>query len=432
MPRARCRKCLLELSSVILTARMCKPYVARFAIVVIGYVLAVGSIGVLVQQTRVALVISLILIGLIAILFQPIRERLQQVVNRLVYGERDNPYAVLSQLGKQMEATLAPESTFPIIVETIARSLKLPYAAIVLKQENDMVVAAAYGSPVEPQQRFPLVYQAEELGELVLSPRSSGESLTPADQRLLHNLAPQIGMAVHAARVTVDLRRSRERLVTAREEERRRLRRDSHDGLGPQLASLTLKLETARNRLAYDSVAETLLSELAVRTQTTVADIRRLVYALRPPTLDELGLVSALRELTLQYSDRVSMCFKAPVHLPELSAAVEVAIYRIAQEALTNVVRHANARHCDMRLDLDEATRLLTLTIEDDGCGFPSVKSVGVGLISMRERAEELGGTWAIEEVPTEGTRVLAQLPSRRAEDEMAITPFLVPTPEEP
>jgi signal transduction histidine kinase len=402
------------------------------AIVVSGYVLVVGSIGVLVQQTRVALILSLILIGLIAILFQPIRDRLQRAVNRLVYGERDNPYAVLSRLGKHMEATLAPESVLPTIVETIARSLKLPYVAIGLKQDDKMTITTAYGSPMEPQQRFPLVYQAEQLGELILSPRSPGESLTPADQRLMHDLAPQIGVAVHAARVTVDLQRSRERLVTAREEERRRLRRDLHDGLGPQLASLTLKLETARNRLANDPLADALLSDLAQRTQATVADIRRLVYALRPPTLDELGLVSALRELTLQYNEQIAMRFEAPDCLPELPAAVEVAVYRIAQEAVTNVVRHAQAHHCDIRLALDETTGLLALSIQDDGCGLTPLRGVGVGLVSMRERAEELGGTCAIEPVPTGGTRVLAQLPYTRTEvaDTLVVTPTFLPKEE--
>src|SRR5579872_3247688 len=134
-----------------------------------------------------------------------------------------------------------------------------------------------------------LVHQGTYLGDLLLSPRQRGEDLTPADLRLVRDLAPQIAMALHSTllltelqQLTVDLQRSRERLVTTREEERRRLRRDLHDGLGPQLASLTLKLETVHNRLAYDPLADTLLSDLTTRTQAAVADIRRLVYALRP------------------------------------------------------------------------------------------------------------------------------------------------------
>jgi signal transduction histidine kinase len=380
------------------------------ASVIMSYVVVVGSIGVLVQQTGVALIVSLLAIGLVAILFQPLRNYLQQAVNRLIYGERDNPHAVLSQLGKHMEATLTPESVLPTIVETIARSLKLPYAAIALKQENDLTVAAAYGSPMEPQQHFPLVYQAEQLGELVLSPRSSSESLTPADQRLLHELAPQIGVAVNAVRLTVDLQRSRERLVTAREEERRRLRRDLHDGLGPQLASQTLTLTAARKLLRADpDAADALLADATAHVQEAITDIRRLVYDLRPPALDDLGLIAALREQIAQYhASGVSFRLDAPEHLPDLAAAVEVACYRITQEALTNVVRHAQARDCTIRIALDE---VLTLEIADDGIGLTPSYRPGVGFSSMRERAEELGGSCIINSRPTGGTRVYAQLP---------------------
>jgi signal transduction histidine kinase len=401
------------------------------------YVLVVVGLGALLQAQG-NLGLSLLATGLIAVLFHPLRSRLQRAVNRLMYGERDDPYRVISRMGQRLEATLAPDSVLPTIVETVAQALKLPYAAISLKHDDEFTIAASYGSPVDPLQRLPLVYQTEQVGELVLASRTPSESFTSADHRLLNDLARQAGIAAHTVRLTadlkgltVDLQHSRERLVAAREEERRRLRRDLHDGLGPQLASLTLKLETARNRLAYDPLADTLLSDLAQRTQATVADIRRLVYALRPPTLDELGLVSALRELTLQYSDQVSMRLDSPECLPELPAAVEVAVYRITQEALTNVIRHAQALHCDIRLTLDETTGLLTLSIQDDGHGLTPSKGVGVGLTSMRERAEELGGTWTIERVSTGGTRVVAHLPSLLPSPSSARESLPASTPQE-
>jgi signal transduction histidine kinase len=380
-------------------------------IVIAGYILVVGSIGVLVQQTRVALILSLVLIGLIAILFQPLHNRLQRAVSRLVYGERDNPYAVLSQLGKHMEATPVPKSVLPTIVETIARSLKLPYAAIALKHEDELTVEAAYGTPMEQEQRrFPLVYHGEQLGELILSSRSPGEPLTPADQRLLQNIAPQIGVAVHAVRLTVDLQRSRERLVTAREEERRRLRRDLHDGLGPQLASQALILTAARKLLLEDlHAADALLADATVHVQEAITDIRRLVYDLRPPALDDLGLVPALHEQIAQYqASGILFRLDAPEHLPALAAAVEVACYRITQEALTNVVRHAHARTCSIRIALDTD---LTMEIADDGMGLAPTYKPGVGFSSMRERAEELGGSCRIESKPTGGTCVSAHIP---------------------
>jgi signal transduction histidine kinase len=179
---------------------------------------------------------------------------------------------------------------------------------------------------------------------------------------------------------------------------------------------LTLKLETARNHLAHEPQADALFTDLTARTQAAVADIRRLVYALRPPVLDELGLLNALREQAIQYGDQVDIHPDLPENLPPLSAAVEVALYRITQEALTNVVRHAYATHCYIHLTLQEQSNLLRLDIQDDGCGLPAERKVGVGLVSMRERAEELGGTFLIEPVPTGGTHVLVLLPSRSSE----------------
>jgi signal transduction histidine kinase len=211
-------------------------------------------------------------------------------------------------------------------------------------------------------------------------------------------------------RLTADLQRSRERLVTAREEERRRLRRDLHDGLGPQLASLTLTLAAARELLRHDvDAADVLLQELAIHTQAAIADIRRVVYDLRPPALDDLGLVLALREQAAQYSQAgLQITIAAPERLPQLPAAVEVAAYRIVQEALTNVVRHAQAQTCTVRLALGDA---LDLEVKDDGVGLPQGGRAGVGLTSIRERTAELGGTCRIESTPGAGTCIQARLP---------------------
>jgi len=151
-----------------------------------------------------------------------------------------------------------------------------------------------------------------------------------------------------------------------------------------------------------------------MRTQSAVAEIRHLVYALRPPALDELGLISALREQALQYQgqhDQLSISKEAPHSLPSLPAAVEVAIFRIAQEALTNVIRHAQATYCIIRLELDETNGMLKLEVQDNGRGFSPKRDVGVGLHSMRERAEELGGIWTIESLPAGGTRIVTHLP---------------------
>jgi signal transduction histidine kinase len=395
-------------------------------IVIAGvYALVVGGLGALVQ-TSGNLLLSILASGLIAILFHPLRQRLQQGVNRLMYGERDDPYAVLARLGQQLEVTLAPEAVLPTITETLAHSLKLPYVAINLKQGDEYVEAAVYGSPRDDLLRLPLVYQAEPVGELILSPRAPDEDFTPADQRLLNDLTHQVGAAAHAVRLTTDLQRltrdlqrSRERLVLAREEERRRLRRDLHDGLAPTLAALALAASTAGDLIPSDpEAAASLVAELETEIRAAVADIRRMVYDLRPPTLDELGLAAAIRERAAQINHQnqrgsatmngLHIIVEAPDDLPTLPAAVEVAAYRIALEAITNVVRHSKANTCTIRFELADE---LLVKITDDGIGLPAQHRSGVGLLSMRERAAELGGSCTIQRMEGSGTRVSARLP---------------------
>jgi signal transduction histidine kinase len=404
-------------------------YGALTACIVGIYVLVVGSLGTL-FQARGNLLISLVATGLVAVLFQPLRARLQRSVNRLMYGERDDPYAVVARLGQRLEATLTPEAVLPAIVETVKEVLKLPYAAITVRQKDTFPVAASAGIAPEPHAlvRLPLVSHTALVGELLLALRAPGETFSEADQRLLHDLANQIGVAVEAVcltadlqRLTVDLQHSRERLVLAREEERRRIRRDLHDGLGPTLAALAFTAGTVGDLIPTNPQAATaLVTELQHAIRATVADIRRLVYDLRPPTLDEVGLVAAIRERAVQSSTpaQVQECpnaqhglqvlVEAPERLPPLPAAVEVAAYRIVQEALTNVIRHAQAQMCIVHLALAE---VLQVEIIDDGIGVPPDHHAGVGLRSMRERAAELGGTCVIEALAGGGTRVCARLP---------------------
>ncbi len=270
-------------------------YGALTTCIVGAYIVLVGSLSTFLRIEN-NLVISLVTTGGVAVLFQPLRDRLQQGVNRLMYGDRDQPYAVLSRLGQRIEGTLAPDAVLPTLVETVREALKLPYAAIAIEEEGERVPKAASGAPVPDPLVLPLVYQGETVGHLLLGPRAPGEGWNRADRRLLADLARQAGTAVHAVRLHLELQHARSRLVTAREEERRRLRRDLHDGLGPVLASLALQADTAHDLVRSDpDQAETLLVDLTTQAQGAVVDIRRLVYALRPPALDELGLAGALR-----------------------------------------------------------------------------------------------------------------------------------------
>ncbi|HEU5098271.1 MAG TPA: histidine kinase, partial [Roseiflexaceae bacterium] len=431
-------------------------YSALTACVAGIYVLVVGYLGA-VFRSNGNLLISLVATGVVAVLFQPLRDRLQRGVNRLLYGLRDEPYVVLAGLGQRLKTTLDPDAVLSTIVTTVREALKLSYAAIALATTDDRpptiddrqaamgdasivhgpssaedgfrVVAASGAPPAQAALRLPLMHQGESVGTLLIAPRGRDDTLTPADLRLLDDLTQQVGIAVHTVRLTDDLRaltrdlqRSREQLVVAREEERRRLRRDLHDDLAPSLAGLAFTASTARDLVATDpSAATTLLDDLHAGIRAVVGEIRRLVYDLRPPALDEFGLVAALRERAAQYSDQaradaqtsLHVDVEAPERLPPLPAAVEVAAYRIVQEALMNVVRHAQAHTCHIHIALTDG---LQVEILDDGVGVPEQYQPGVGLRSMRERAAELGGSCVIERREPAGTRVIAWLPLRKEE----------------
>ncbi|MFN2556452.1 MAG: sensor histidine kinase [Nitriliruptorales bacterium] len=210
--------------------------------------------------------------------------------------------------------------------------------------------------------------------------------------------------------MTSELQHSRERLILAGEEERRRLRRDLHDGLGPALAGIALQIETAQGLLRDPQAADALLAKLKSETQGVIAALRRTVHDLRPPALDELGLVGALREDAARFASPgggLLVFVEAPRDLPPLPAAVEVAAYRIALEGMTNAARHAGAQHCWLRITLNDG---LEIEISDDGLGLPADFRPGVGMTSMRDRAHELGGTFAIDRLDP-GSRVRVYLP---------------------
>jgi signal transduction histidine kinase len=302
----------------------------------------------------------------------------------------------------------------------VAGSLRLPYVAVELRVGEEWVPAAACGRPLAEMDAvtcFPLTFQREMAGRLIIGQRAPGEKLSHDDERLLGNLARQVAPAAHAVALRQALEDSRARLVTAREEERRRLRRDLHDGLGPAIAGLTLGLDAARTLADGQRELDDLLIRLKAETRQVLADIRRIAYGLRPPALDLLGLDGALREeITLleRQAPGLSVTLSLPgPELPALPAAVEVAAYRIIIEAVTNVARHADARCC--RVSISAADQDLLLEADDDGTGMPEGWRAGVGITAMRERAAELGGHLAIESLAPQGTCITARLPLGRS-----------------
>jgi signal transduction histidine kinase len=395
-------------------------YTALTASVVGIYVLAVGALGLLFHR-QVDGFVALTATGLVAVLFNPLRERLQREVNRILYGQRDEPFAVLTQLGQSIENTLTAERMLPVLVETISQTLKLPYVAIAIEKGGAVKITNSYGKPITNPEVFPMIYQGSVIGQLQVARRSPREEFSEAEIDLLANIAHQAGSAVYAIHLTRELQRSRQQLVSALEDERRRIRRDLHDGLGPRLAAHMLKIGSARAAIGNQhSPAGSMLDQLEDDLEETLRQIRELVYNLRPPALDQLGLAGAIQDYAEQINrghksqasarDEASLSISVttPERLPALPAAVEVAAYRIVQEALANIIHHAKARRCKVELACGDALRL---SISDDGIGLPTVYRSGVGLSSMQERAVELGGSFQVKNLPGGGAQVQAVLP---------------------
>ena len=264
-----------------------------------------------------------------------------------------------------------------------------------------------------------MTWRGRNLGQLVVSPRSRSEGLTAAERRLLHDLARQAGLATHAVLLTVEVQRARERLVRAREEERRRLRGDLHDGLGASLAGLRMQVSTAPYLLesgdldAVHQLFKRLEDELARHT----VEVRRLIENLTPAALEQLGLPGAVRRAVSAFGHGAHPLLVevttagVPEHPGQLPAAVEIAAYHISIEAVANAARHAHASVCRVHLALSE--RELTVEVVDDGRGLPSGEAVirGVGLNSMQERATELGGVLLLDASPHSGVCIIARLP---------------------
>jgi signal transduction histidine kinase len=564
------------------------------SICVVGvYVLVVGAMGALIG-TSGNLLISLIATGLVAVLIQPFRAWVQRGVNRLLYGQRDEPYTVITQLSQRLEGTLAPDAVLSTIVETVAQALKLPYVAILLKQEDTFRLMASAGELVGDPLVLPLVYQAETIGQMCLAPRAPGEPFTPADRRLLDELARQAGLAAHAVQLTADLLRSYEQLeqrvqertrelsslleishtvastlqlkpllglildqlrlvidytgssiltvegdslvfldhrgpvpqeqvvrlhfpleqlgpiwetiasgesiliqdvhaetpmpqalraamgdllattfryvcswmavplilrdqvigmlvLASKEEhafrphhatlalaianqaaiaienarlyeqaqelaaleERQKLARELHDSVSQALYGIALGLHTARIQLDRDPLElPESLDYLLSLAEAALAEMRALIFELRPEALEREGLVAALSRQGAALQARHDMIVQANLcEEPALPLTVKQELYRIAQEALQNTVKHANASKVD--LVLRRTDNVVILEVRDDGVGFDPLGSFPghLGLRSMQERVSNLGGRLQIESAPEQGTHMLAQVP---------------------
>jgi signal transduction histidine kinase len=355
---------------------------------------------------------SLVATAVIAVGFAPARDRLQRWVDRRLYGDRHDPVRAVARLGERLRIPPGAGHGQDVLVgvlQGVCETLRLPSASL---RANDGTEVTSFGRPSADSEQVPLEHEGQHIGTLMVGLRAGEQALGVADRQVLGILAAPVAVAVHAVLLSQELQRSRERLVAAREEERQRLRRDLHDGLGPILTAVTLKADAARSALdTAPNQADGLLAELRGDAKQAIGDLRRVVEDLRPASLDELGLLGALSQQVDRFARQgLAVSLHAPPTLPVLPAAVEVAAYRIATEALTNVVRHAHAQRVSITVAIDGE---LCLEVNDDGTANTADGDnwrPGVGLVSMAERVAELGGT--LQAGPTKtGGRVQASLP---------------------
>jgi signal transduction histidine kinase len=390
-------------------------------IAVAGMFAAIAAAGTAVASERAGFILAA---AVAAVTFAPARSYSQRLVDHFFFGQRNDPYRALSDLGRRLAAVDAPGQVLPAVVTAVAESLRLPYVAI--ERPADSSVLAAFGEAAAAAEdaraeRWPLSYQSVTVGVLVAAPRRGEQAFDPRDRAVLGDIARQAGAAVHAQALTADLLASRQRLVSAREEERRRLRRDLHDGLGPLLTGVGLNIDAARARaergLERDGEQNEDLGLLLGRakdaTAQAIADLRGIVYGLRPSSVDDLGLTGAIATHVRRLGEGTGVRTTLDAgQLTDLPAAVEVAAFRIAVEAVNNAVRHSGAQNCEVRLEIDTPGQLL-VEVRDDGKGTGPWQA-GVGLLAMRERAAELGGTLTAGPGPDGGmVRACFPLPVR-------------------
>ena len=374
-----------------------------------AYVGLVALLDALVRS-RVSLDSAVVASVIVAVGFNPARIRLQRLIDRGLYGDRRDPVRAVSLVGERLAGT--GTAGLAGVLEALCDSLRLPFAAV----RFGTAEAAAHGTAPERLHGISLRYDGARIGELIVGLRSGQRRLSPPDIAVLELLAGPLAVALHATALSAALQQSRVSIVAAREEERRRLRRDLHDGLGPALTGIAFKADAARNALpAGPARASELLGALRADTTAAITDIRRLVNGLRPPALDDLGLIGSLRQQTDRLAQRpdgssVAVCLNTPEPLPALPAAVEVAAYRIITEAMTNAARHSGATRIDVLLAVADGDGL-RIEVRDDGRVPGPGWQPGFGLTSMRERAAELGGTCQAGPDPAGGGRVIAALP---------------------
>jgi signal transduction histidine kinase len=381
--------------------------VAMIATLLACYVGAFAAFSVAVPSKVVSG--SVLPVALFAALIFPVTLVVIRWVRRITWGRKINVVEVVTGLGQRMRDRLDAADVPRAVCEEIVGAMRLRMARLELCTPDGVRALAQVGDGA-PVTTFELWHRGDRVGSLVVSPPDGRAHFEETASQALASLADQVAPVVAALGLDEQLLRSREQLVTAREEERSRLSRELHDDVGPTLAGIRLQLEAARGALPADFSGAELMDRAVTGIQGALATLRRVVHDLRPPELDTLGLPGALKELALFLSGpTLKVDTTLPGDVSALSKPVEVAAYRIVAEALTNVVRHAQATRAEISLEL--AANHLVVVVSDDGIGVqPDTSHHGMGMRFMAQRAEEIAGEFSYESTST-GTAVRAVLP---------------------
>ena len=392
------------------------------------YVLIVINIGAFVGGSQ-RLWLSLVTTAVIALAFQPLRERAQRLANRLVYGERATPHEALSAFSTQLSATYSEEDILGRMSRILARGTGAERAEVWVRSGPRLLLASsslpnpgvateypmANGSLPDLQRDalVPVTHQGELLGALAVV-KQRGETLTPVEQKLVTDLAGQAGLVLKnvglnrelLARLD-DLRASRQRLVAAQDEERRRIERDLHDGAQQHLVALKLKVGVAEALAGPDSPNRAILGQLKRDADAAIDQLRELARGVYPPLLASDGLEVALRSHLRHVAVPTDL---DAANLPRQPRELESAVYFCCLEALQNVAKSAEAKNARVRLWIDGST--LRFSVTDDGKGFDQATAArSSGLQNMRDRIESLDGSFAIRTSPGAGTTVEGSIP---------------------
>lgn len=358
--------------------------------------------------------VTILVLVLAVAAYGPLRAWLTALVRRRLLGRRGERYEVVSTLAARLEETGRLEDQLPALATTIAEAFRIPFVRVDVVGPGGLGLSATHGEGPAATRSVPISYRGEQIGSVTLPDGGIRAMLSRRDQVLLVDVVRQAAIAVRASLLARELQESREQLVLAREEDRRRIRRDLHDGLGPVLGGVAMRLDAAGNAVDGDpQTARRLVAQSRADITEALADVRRLVHGLRPPALDDLGLLAAVQQQVERTQSPGLLVAVEADELAGLPAAVEVAAYRIVSEALTNVSRHAEAGACTV--SLRNLGGELDIEVADDGRGIGPDVVAGVGLRSLRERVEELGGRYEVVCPSGGGTRVRAWLPTGQA-----------------